>query len=170
MEHHQSASPEKLTATPYTLTKVSSWAELWECSLTGYKSLHAATTLRPSNILAPIGFKEVLKEPNYLSVQLGDEQHILLEPEYLQYINHSCNPNVFFNTTNMLVTCLRRIEIGEEIVFFYPSTEWSMEQAFDCCCDEGCLGRIQGAAHLNQNILERYQISKYIRQKLNYQE
>lgn len=112
MENQKSALSEKLTATPYTLTKLSSWAELWECSITGCKSLHAATTLIPANIVATIGFKKVLNEPNYLSVQLGDEQHILLEPEYLQYINHSCEPNVFFSTTNMVVTCLKKIEVG----------------------------------------------------------
>ncbi|MEB3341789.1 SET domain-containing protein-lysine N-methyltransferase [Okeania sp.] len=100
-------------------------------------------------------------------MQISDREHIMLAPEYLQYINHSCNPNVFFDTTNMVVTALRNIEIGEELTFFYPSIEWSMDRGFSCLChSENCLGNIQGAAHLPPDVLKKYKFSDYIKQKL----
>ena len=37
----------------------------------------------------------------YLTVQTGADRHITLMPEFLQYINHSCGPNVFFNTATI---------------------------------------------------------------------
>ncbi len=91
----------------------------------------------------------------------------MLAPEFLQYTNHSCNPNVFFDTTDFVLRCLTKIEVGEEMTFFYPSTEWCMAQTFDCeCKTEKCLGDIQGALYLHPAILQTYKLSDYIKQKL----
>ncbi|HAC63639.1 MAG TPA: SET domain-containing protein-lysine N-methyltransferase [Cyanothece sp. UBA12306] len=156
--------------TKETITKkyaVSPFAEIWECSITHSKSLNATTKFYAGQIISNFGAKEILDRPNYLTVQISDNQHIMLEPEFLQYINHSCDPNVFFDPNNQVVMALRTIEIGEELTFFYPSTEWSMAQGFDCICQsENCLGTIQGAAHLPLNILTKYKLSEYIQQKL----
>lgn len=101
-------------------------------------------------------------------MQIHDEHHIMLDPEWLQYINHSCEPNVVFDTTKKEVIAVRPIKTGEELTFFYPSTEWSMDQAFDCLCkSDNCLETIQGAAHLPLEILTNYQLSDYIQQKLD---
>jgi hypothetical protein len=150
-------------------TKVSSFAEVWECVQSGEKSLHAMVPFMPGDIIYPFAAKETLTAPNYLTVQLNEQEHILLNPEFLQYINHSCDPNVFFDTTNKVVTCLREIEVGEEMTFFYPSTEWSMDQKFECHCGtERCLVSIQGAAHLHPDVLNTYQLSAYIQDKLKF--
>lgn len=150
---------------------VSAFAEVWECSLTQNKSLHTTVEFEAGQIITDFTHKEVLDRPNYLTVQIGDRQHIMLDPEYLQYINHSCNPHVFFDTEKWVLIALRKIEIGEELTFFYPSTEWSMDRGFDCICQsENCLGYIQGAAHIPQNILTKYNLSQYIQDisKINY--
>ena len=137
------------------------------CIRDSYKSLHAAIELQLGEVICKFGNKEILDRPNYLTVQIGDSQHIMLDPEYLHYINHSCSPNVFFDTENMVLIALRNIEIGEEFTFFYPSTEWSMDRGFDCICQsENCLEYIQGAAHLPLNVLTKYELSDYIKQKL----
>lgn len=120
----------------------------------------------PGDTIAELGSKAILEQPNYLTVQIGDQEHILLDPEFLQYINHSCEPNVFFDTSQMLVTCLRKIYVGEAMTFFYPSTEWSMAQEFDCLCStEKCIGKIQGAAYLSLNVLQNHSLTKYIKQQ-----
>lgn len=161
------SSKEKLTLIKHKVTKVSAFAEVWECSTTGNKSLKATVSFAPGDIISTFRAKERLTEPNYLTVQLNEQEHIMLAPEFLQYINHSCNPNVFFDTTDRVVTCLSQIEVGEEMTFFYPSIEWSMVQEFDCYCKtQKCLGRIQGALHLHPAILQAYQLSDYIKQKL----
>lgn len=42
-----------------------------------------------------------------------------------------------------------------------------MDRGFDCICQsENCLGYIQGAAHLPLNVLTKYELSDYIKQKL----
>lgn len=146
---------------------VSPFAEIWECSVTQNKSLHTTVEFEDGQIIANFGSKEILERPNYLTVQIGEHQHIMLDPEFLQYINHSCDPNVFFDTKNMILIALRKIKIGEQLTFFYPSNEWSMARRFNCLCqNEICLGYIQGAAHIPLNILTKYKLSQYIQQKL----
>ncbi|MGB3509429.1 MAG: SET domain-containing methyltransferase [Microcoleaceae cyanobacterium] len=159
----------RLTSMPtaQTITKISWFAEIRECPTTGSKSLHATAEFRPGQIISDFSPKEVLNRPNYLTVQISVRQHIMLDPEFLQYINHSCAPNVFFDSKKMTVTALRNIKIGEEFTFFYPSTEWSMDRGFDCICQsEDCLGSIQGADHLPLEVLSKYQLSEYIEQRL----
>lgn len=149
------------------ITKVGSIAEIRECQTTGNKSLHTTIEFKSGEVISNFSHKEILDRPNYLTVQISDNQHIMLDPEYLQYINHSCSPNVFFDTKNMEVIALRNIEIGEELTFFYPSTEWSMDRGFDCLCQsENCLGYIQGASHLSLDVVKKYKFSEYIQQKL----
>ena len=106
-------------------------------------------------------------EPTYLTVQVGVGKHITLQPEFLQYINHSCDPNVFFDTTSMKLVALKDLEEGEELTFFYPSTEWKMTQSFNCYCGSvHCLGDIKGAAYLSKEAQEKYRLTDFIQQQL----
>ena len=77
------------------ITKVTPFAAIYECQITENKSLHSMLEINPGEIISKFSFKEVLENPNYLTVQISDRQHIILDPEFLQYINHSCDPNVF---------------------------------------------------------------------------
>lgn len=62
------------------------------------------------------------------------------------------------------------IKEGEELRFFYPSTEWSMVQPFPCSCGASslsttggpCLGEIRGAKDIKTEVLERYWLSDHI--------
>lgn len=133
----------------------------------GYNRAVAAVALREGDVLAPFGARETLATPNYLTVQTGPGTHILLAPEHLQYINHSCDPNAFFDTTRMEIIALRAIAPGEEIQFFYPSTEWSMDRAFDCLCGSSeCLGQITGADQLDARALARHRFNQHILDRL----
>jgi len=54
-------------------------------------------------------------------------------------VNHSCEPNVAFDLTSTdkekwHARALRDINPGDTLTFFYPSTEWDMEQNFECQC------------------------------------
>lgn len=133
----------------------------------GYSRAVAAVAIGEGEVLAPFGARETLATPNYLTVQTGPETHILLSPEHLQYINHSCDPNVFFDTTRMEIVALRDIPAGEEVRFFYPSTEWTMDRAFDCLCgSSACIGRIAGADQLDADALQRYAFNQHILDRL----
>jgi SET domain len=84
----------------------------------------------------------------------------------LQYINHSCEPTVFFDTASLELICLKPLQPGDELTFFYPSTEWDMSQPFVCNCQSpGCLQLINGASHLDRSTLNQYRLTDFIKQQ-----
>ena len=132
------------------------------------KAFFAQMSYQPGDIIATFSAGRILPEPTYLTVQVDVDKHIMLQPEHLQYINHSCDPNVFFDTYAMQVVALRSIEEGDEMTFFYPSTEWDMAQPFTCFCgSHRCLGEIKGAAHIPLEILSNYKLTRFIQQQLH---
>jgi hypothetical protein len=140
---------------------------LFFSSASGHHSLRALKPLAPNAVLHIFGVREYVQRPTYLSVQVADDKHIHLAPEFLQYINHSCEPNTFFDTAKGEVVALRQIAPNEEITFFYPSTEWSMTQPFTCFCGtRSCLSQIQGAAYLKRVALRQYRFAEHIQHKL----
>jgi hypothetical protein len=108
--------------------------EVWEDERMQCKSLHTIESLKINQVICYFTSQYVIPTPNYLSLQVNEQQHIVLAPEYLTYINHSCDPYVFFDTTPMCLIALRNIRPVEEITFFYPYTEWVMAQGFACVC------------------------------------
>lgn len=144
------------------------FASLFQNNLTQEKSLHATVPFQPGQLIAKFEAAEVLQAPNKYTVQVDDQTHIILEPGFLQYINHSCQPNLFFDTSAMEISCLKPIMAGDELTFFYPSTEYIMESPFNCMCgSHECLHTIEGAAFLSQEIIHRYKFTDFIIQKLN---
>jgi hypothetical protein len=154
-------------------TKISDVTEnlaLYLDTLSGQKHLQASTWHAEGSLLHKFSARERLTQPTYLTVQIDHHQHIHLAPVFLQYINHSCEPNVYFDVSKHKVRCLRDIEAGEELTFFYPSTEWSMVQAFECTCSNpSCLGIIKGAAYLDKNLIKKYKLADHIMEKLSEQ-
>lgn len=132
------------------------------------KAFFAQQTYQPGNVVIAFSAKQVLSEPSYLTIQVGIDKHIMLHPEHLQYINHSCDPNVFFDTHAMHVVAIKPIAQGDEMTFFYPSTEWDMAQPFTCFCGcKNCLREIEGAAHIDTEILNNYKLTQFIQQQLH---
>src|SRR5215831_8308621 len=58
------------------------------------KAFFAQMSYQPGDIIATFSAGRILSEPTYLTVQVDVDKHIMLQPEHLQYINHSCDPNV----------------------------------------------------------------------------
>lgn len=117
---------------------------------------------------SPPSASGVVAEPNYLTIQLGFGVHIELFPEILRYTNHSCEPNSFFDTTLMHLVALRDISEGEEVCFFYPSSEWQMAQPFECNCGAAsCLHLIEGAKNLAPDLISRYRFTDFILSQLH---
>lgn len=143
------------------------FAEILRNTTTGQQQLSSLQSYQPGDVLCSFHAGEVTSTPTYLTVQIDVDRHITLRPEFLQYINHSCDPNVFFDTTSMQLVCLKPIEAGEEFTFFYPSTEWDMTQQFVCQCKSAnCLQLIQGASYLSAETLEKYRLTDFIKQQL----
>jgi len=134
----------------------------------GHRSIRALKHFSIDSILHVFSAREHVQNPTYLSVQIDEDKHILLFPEFLQYINHSCEPNTFFDTKKGEIIAIKDINENEEVTFFYPSTEWSMTQPFECFCKaSSCLGIIQGAAYLDNNSITKYRFAEHIQNKLH---
>lgn len=153
--------------TAYKMLSKHGIADIMQNTGTGEKSLHAAAFFDAGEVIRAFSADQVLKTATYLTVQTGDDTHITLMPDFLQYINHSCRPNVFFDTTAMQLVALTEIQPGDELMFFYPSTEWSMTQPFDCFCSTTqCLHRIQGASYLSDEAVMQYRLTDFIIEKI----
>ncbi|KAK0626177.1 hypothetical protein B0T14DRAFT_421477 [Immersiella caudata] len=126
-------------------------------------------TLPPWALFAKLDFPPCTQaaEPTYATVQYGRDKHLNLNSDLL-YINHSCEPSLYFDMTAMTVTAgPKGVQTGEELTFFYPSTEWYMAQPFDCLCGkETCRGRISGARDMTSEHLGNAHLNVHIRQLL----
>jgi hypothetical protein len=141
--------------------------EVRENPETRMMGLWALRAFRKGETVFPFFAAEELDHPTRLTVQIGERRHISLLPEALQYTNHGCDPNVLFNTDEMRLEALREILPGEELRYFYPATEWRMDEPFVCNCGAlNCLGRIDGAWSQPASMMSKYKVSSYIAAKL----
>lgn len=134
---------------------------------TGQYSLHAITFFDQGDVICSFEAASMHDTPSYLTLQTGVHLHIMLLPESLQYTNHSCDPNVFFDTGIMQLIALKPIQPDDELTFFYPSTEWQMAQTFTCNCkSRSCLGTIAGASVISMEQLKKYKLNSFILMQL----
>ena len=139
------------------------FAKVFRNPATGQHSLHAINFFDAGELICSFTAKETYATPSYLTLQTGLHKHIALFPDCLQYTNHSCDPNVFFDTDKMELIALRPIQPDDEMMFFYPSTEWQMASPFTCNCGtKKCLGTIAGASSLRKDQLTHYRLTSFI--------
>jgi SET domain len=156
-----------LTTPDYRIISNHGIAEMRQKVSNEQNALFALQSFQPGEVIAEFRAGTIAAEPTYLTVQVDVGKHITLQPEFLQYINHSCDPNVFFDTTLMQLVALKELRAGDEMTFFYPSTEWKMTQSFNCYCgSDNCLGEIKGAAYLSGDITKQYRFTDFIQQQL----
>jgi hypothetical protein len=156
-----------LTTPDYRIISNHGVAEMRQKVSNEQNALFALQSFQPGEVIAEFWAGTIAAEPTYLTVQVDVGKHITLQPEFLQYINQSCDPNVFFDTTLMQLVALRELNPGDEMTFFYPSTEWKMTQSFNCYCgSSNCLGDIRGAFYLSDDVTKQYRFTDFIQQQL----
>lgn len=144
------------------------FAEVMMSIDTNQHSLHSIQKFKKGEVLCSFSANKIYSEANCLTIQTGVDTHISLLPEFLRYTNHSCNPNIFFDTSKMEILALQDIDINDEFCFFYPSTEWKMAQPFLCFCgSKSCLQNISGAAALPMGILKNFRLTDFIHSMVN---
>lgn len=160
-------APNTITTSDKAVLSHHGFADIMQNSISNQKSLHATVSFVAGAVLSQFKAGITQSYATYLTVQTGVDTHITLMPEFLQYINHSCEPNVFFNTEAMELVALKDIQPGDEFTFFYPSTEWEMAQPFVCSCGtKDCLQLINGASNLTIQTLSRYKLTDFIKQQV----
>lgn len=86
----------------------------------------------------------------------------------LVFCNHSCRPSLVFDMVKFEVRVVddRPLEVGDELTFFYPSTEWEMVEPFSCQCsakgEKECGEWISGAKDLNAELLRKNWLNPHI--------
>lgn len=129
----------------------------------GQRCLRAARAFAAGDVIVPFRARRTLDRPSRMTVQVSEHEHILLAPTLLENVNHGCEPNVAFDTVRRGLVALVDITPGDELVFFYPSTEWRMASVFACACGApSCLGWITGAARMPRRVLARHAIAPHI--------
>jgi hypothetical protein len=130
------------------------------CSIHG-TSLVAKTPFRRGELILPlIG---TLSARSYRTIQIDVSQH--LDGAVIAYMNHSCQPTSIVQAQELGVRAAVDLKAGDEITFFYPSTEWDMVRPFDCLCGaRDCIGFVAGAQYLSIDILRRYFINSHIQE------
>lgn len=128
-----------------------------------YKSLTARQAFEEGQILGAIPNENLYHQPNRYTVQIGRTLHT--EVAHLSALNHSCDPNVILDTERMLVIARKNIAAGDELTFFYPSTEWEMAAPFICLCGSAnCIHVVAGARFLPPSTLEQHYLNRHIRE------
>ena len=78
-------------------------------------------------------------------------------------MNHSCSPSVRLDCTSLSLIALVDLNPGDEINFFYPSTEWNMAKPFQCWCESlDCCKLISGAKGLDSVQQSRHHLEPHI--------
>lgn len=131
----------------------------------GGRGLAAARAFRRGERVSRIPVTARHSRPTHLTVRLGRGEHV--EVGWLATLNHSCDPNVRLDIDRMEVVAERDVGPGEELTYFYPSTEWDMAEPFECGCGSSrCLGWIRGAGHVDPAVLAGYFLTRSVRGRL----
>lgn len=90
---------------------------------------------------------EVQDHRTWRTLQLGENRH--LRNEFLNFVDHSCEPNALLDVDRLALVALRPIPAGEPVTFFYPGSEVELSQSFVCQCgSDNCLKDIRGGFYL----------------------
>lgn len=122
----------------------------------------AIRTLQAGEVLAELDGAQRVPVATRYTVQVDVDAHIDGLWQFT-FLNHSCAPNVRIDTTAMTISAVREVAAGEELGYFYPSTEWLMAEPFDCHCGSAnCVGRVTGATDLAADVLATHWVNRHI--------
>lgn len=145
-----------MSATTNTMDKLSIKTE------NKFRTLTTKQKYSKGEVICSMPSENITDKPNRFTVQIGRDKHTHVGK--LAALNHSCDPNVILDTENMEMVAARDIEKGEELYFFYPSTEWQMDAPFICLCGSAnCINVVAGARFLPLSTLERHYLNPHIR-------
>ena len=130
-----------------------------------FRSLITKQAYQKGELICDIPTEKLFDKANRYTVQISQTKHT--EVGKLSALNHSCDPNVLLDTENLQMIACRDIAEGEELSFFYPSTEWEMDAPFICLCGaSNCIHVVAGARFLPLSTLENHYLNRHIREMM----
>ena len=130
-----------------------------------FRTLITKQAYKKGEVICEMPSENIADKPNRFTVQISRDKHTHVGK--LAALNHSCDPNVILDTDKMVMIARRDIEKGEELSFFYPSTEWEMAAPFICLCGSAnCIHVVAGARFLPLSTLEHHYLNPHIRETI----
>ncbi|KAF0758153.1 hypothetical protein AaE_004025 [Aphanomyces astaci] len=130
---------------------------MWVLRTPEWNTAIAARDIEPNEVIGTAR-GTMYDAPTRFTIQMTHDKHVEIFGG-LEYANHSCNPNASFVMSEtdpvVQVTTVARLlwgwyAAGTDITFDYNTTEWDMDEKFDCQCgDAACRGHVHGAKHLH---------------------
>ncbi|KAF2226428.1 hypothetical protein BDZ85DRAFT_256149 [Elsinoe ampelina] len=127
-------------------------------------SIRSLVSLPAGSTFAKITASTPATTKRWSTVQTSQNTHIELNSALL-YMNHSCAPSLEIDVKSMEVKVARNRDLskGDELSFFYPSTEWEFDNPFKCLCgSDNCLGEVKGAKFIPKDELKRWFVNEHI--------
>ncbi len=119
----------------------------------GYNKIVSKTTINLNEVVFDCYQSSFQTTRTLKTTQVGLNKHI--KNKLLDFVNHSCNPNSVFDTSEICFRAIKDIRKGEEITFFYPGAEIILANNFYCNCGSAnCLGYIQGGLEMDPKIIQ----------------
>ncbi|KAF2157496.1 hypothetical protein K461DRAFT_325871 [Myriangium duriaei CBS 260.36] len=127
-------------------------------------SIVSRVALPAGAVFTPVSTATPALTKRWSTVQTGANSHIELNSALL-YMNHSCAPSLEIDTKAGVVRVARNrdLKVGDDLTFFYPSTEWEFDNPFECLCrSSDCLHDIKGAKFLSHEELGKRFTNEHI--------
>jgi len=104
------------------------------------------------------------------SYPITDETWVMWNPDPNSWhpLNHSCDPNAWFDPNGLTMTARRDITNGEQITVDYATFMVENMKEFTCYCgSDKCRGQIKGTDYLEPWVSDRYRthLSQYVASK-----
>ncbi len=100
--------------------------------------------------------EEKRQEMHFVAYQYNEDYFIMAD-EADRYMNHSCDPNTWFDGADTLLA-RRDIKPGEEVTYDYAMTEIAGEWDMSCACGSPfCRGRVTCQDYLDPVWQARYE-------------
>ena len=123
-------------------------------------NLVARVAIASDDVIFECSPDEIVRGRTWRTIQLDWNRHV--KNDFLDYVDHSCEPNAVFDCARLAMVALRPIEAGEPITFFYPGAEVELAQDFVCRCGSPrCIGHLKGAFYLDSDQMRQALESGY---------
>ncbi|KAI9914459.1 hypothetical protein PsorP6_008118 [Peronosclerospora sorghi] len=119
-----------------------------------WRSVVAGQKFEKTDLIASV-FGTLYSKPTRFTVQISPDKHMAFTGG-LEFLNHSCNPNTRIDVSEheakVSFVAIKSIQHGEPLSFDYSTSEWDMDEKFECHCGAPtCQGHVGGAKYLSED-------------------
>ena len=125
-------------------TQASDFIELRQHPLLeGQLALYAKSDILKGTVILDLSQLPIINQNNRYAVTLSKGKYIDTANHLSSYTNHSCEPNLSFDTSKLTFEAIKDLKKDEMLTFDYFTTEIEITEPFQCLCgSQFCRGYI----------------------------